>query len=172
MQKVLMTAFFAVMVATIVVMVRDLAAPAVTKNAEAQTQEAVITSVEIRQWSSIKDDASERRDSLLKDLSRKGCSTKECVIVVSGHGFDRWTTLRLNGQEGNLAVGGNVVVSYSDGGYNAGPEEEYVNSLSINPSKEVDKWGDRFLTLVIIDAYGHPMVTTGPAEQVIDTLFW
>jgi hypothetical protein len=168
MQKVLMMAFFAVMVATIVVMVRDLA---VTKTA-AQTQQAVITSVEIQQWSSIKDDASERRDSLLKDLSREGCSTKGCVIVVSGHGFDRWTTLRLNGQEGNLAVGGNVVVSYSDGGYNAGPEEEFIASLSFTPSVDVDKWGQKFLTLVVIDAYGHPMVATGPTEQVVNTLFW
>ncbi len=167
-----MAAFVAVMVASMVNMFRDLAAPAVTKNVEAQTQQAVITSVEIQQWSSKKEDSVERRNALMSELTRKGCSTKECVIVVSGHGFDRWTTLRLNGQEGNLAVGGNVVVSYSDGGYNAGREEEFIASLSFTPSVDVDKWGQKFLTLVTIDAYGHPMVTTGPAEQVVNTLFW
>ena len=142
-----------------------------TEKTTVEAHEAVVTSVEIQKWNSVVENASERRDSLMESL--EGCSTKGCVLVISGNGFDRSNTLRLNGQEGkNLAVGGNVVVSYSDGGYNAGPEKEFLANFSITPSSVRDKWGQKFLTLVSIDAYGHPLITTGPIEQVVNTLFW
>ena len=166
-KKIIMAAFIAVILATIINMVRD--AQPVT---EAQVPQASITSVEVQAWTSTKDNAVARREALMSQMVRKDCLIKGCVLIVSGHGFDRWTSVRLNGAEGNLAVGGTVKITWLDGGYNAGPAQEFEASLSINPSEGVDKWGDRFLTMVIIDAYGHAMTTVGPAEEVINTLFW